>query len=175
MLITFEHAHAISSTVTKHMDAHASRTPAGTHRRVLLLDIDDTALITTVSLKHLYRQYLTYKVYQHALANGIPVIFLTARRHSCFSYVWTLHQLYSLGYTRIRKLLLMPRSFRSVSTFKSHARKQIGKENILVNMGDQWGDFFCPVDARLLRSNAHVQLFVDPQVPHTLNIKLPSS
>lgn len=176
MLITLKHAHAIFAAVTKHMDTHMSYISDGFRKRILLLDIDDTALITTVSLKHLYRQYVTYKIYQHALASGVPVVFLTARRHSCFSYLWTLHQLHSLGYTRIQKLLLMPRSFKSVSAFKSHVRGRIGKQNILVNMGDQWGDFFCPVpvDEHLHRRNAHVHLFVDPKTSHTLNVKLPS-
>jgi predicted secreted acid phosphatase len=173
MLITVKHAHNIHAAVTQHIDKHASHT--NKRKRVLLLDIDDTALITTVSLKHLYRQHVTYKIYQHALRKGIPVVFLTARRHSCFSYLWTLHQLYSLGYTRIRKLLLMPRSFRSVSLFKSHVRERIGKPNILVNMGDQWGDFFCPVEDGLCHYTDQVHLFTDPSLPQTLNVKLPSA
>ena len=173
MLITMKHAHAIHDAVTRHMDKHTAKGDAS--KRVLLLDIDDTAMVTTVSMKHLYRQYVTYMIYQHAIRKGIPVVFLTARRQSCFSYLWTLHQLYSLGYTQVRKLILMPRTFRSVSTFKSYARDRIGATNILVNMGDQWGDFFCPVHDHLHRKDDQVCMFVDPAYQHTLNVKLPSA
>jgi hypothetical protein len=173
MLLTHEHESIIYRKVLAHINKHTPDPKRTRPNQVVLLDIDDTSLITTVSLEHLYRQYVTYRIYRYAVERGVPVIFLTARRSSCFSYLWTLHQLYALGYTTMRKLVLMPRACKSVAAFKASVREKIGTDNILVNMGDQWGDFFHPITSGVKKENG-IFMFVDPNHTRTMNVKLPS-
>ena len=163
----------IYNTVHNHIDKHVSTPSKGGNKPIMLLDIDDTSLITTVSTSHLYRQGVTYRLYRHALDRGMSVVFLTARRDSCYSYLWTLHQLYALGYTNVCKLILMPRAYKSASAFKAHIRNKLGRTNIIVNMGDQWGDLFYPVHKHLCPRN-DVFIFTKMPQTQTINVKLPS-
>ena len=156
-----------------HIQHHVS---AGGGAKAMVLDIDDTALHTSMSMNVLHRNPHVYALYQHAVRRGVAVVFVTARRFSHCAYMWAVYQLSVTGYTTFDTLVMMPTSDRAhdreaVARFKRRARCRVNGE-ILVNIGDQWSD----LTGHPLTSAHHDR----PGVPmtlmqgSTLHVKLPS-
>jgi hypothetical protein len=164
-------------TVCRHLQKHASVVD----RPCIVMDIDETALLSN---KHrVLRNEPLYFIYRWARQRGIKVFFVTARRQSFASHLWTMQQLALLGYDHYDGLWLMPRVFvkeRTAARYKGLVRAQLQRQGhtLLLNVGDQWSDLMvlrvpgsspteCPDPQR------HYGI-VSPTHPETLLVKLPN-
>lgn len=113
-------------------------------KRAIIFDIDDTILVSRNCQVH--RNEKVYSIYRYALEHDFHVFFITARRLNLTTKLWTLHQLYMLGYEKYHGLFLMPRDklrFHTAAQFKASVRARIRKTHqIMLNVGDQWSDLF---------------------------------
>ena len=147
----------------------------------VVMDIDDTVLVSRKNRIH--RSDPLFYIYKYALSQGVKVFFVTARRASFPTQLWTRQQLALLGYDEYHGLTLMPRSFvaqRTASRYKWLARAQLARSGhtVLLNIGDQWSDLLVlPVPGSAPRECAsphqHYGLVSDRD-PATLMVKLPN-
>jgi len=148
----------IESDATRYIDA---RVAAGVRKPAVVLDIDDTALLTLgYELEHdfaydpaSWNAYAaehgfpaigpTLALAKHAQAQGVAVFFVTGRRVSETDL--TIKNLRDAGYTYVQ-LYLRPLQAQdhaaSVVPFKSGERAEIEKAGytVLETIGDQWSD-----------------------------------
>lgn len=141
--ILWSSAESDSQQVVKRACAHLQAAPAS-GKRAIIFDIDDTLLLSRNCRVH--RNEKVYAIYRYALAHGFRVFFITARRLNLTTTLWTLQQLFVLGYAQYHGLYLMPRDkqrFRTAALFKASTRARIRRTHqIVLNVGDQWSDLF---------------------------------
>ena len=151
----------IEADATSYID---KRVAAGAKKTALVLDIDDTALLTlpfeekygfgyTPDLWNAYAADpgfpaipQTLALAKHAQAKGVAVFFITGRRSADPDLTpLTAKNLAAAGYTYVHLYLRPSRAIdheSSVVPFKSGTRAAIERDGytILANMGDQWSD-----------------------------------
>ena len=147
----------------------------------IVMDIDDTALICRTT--RIIRNEPLYIIYKYALKHDIKVFFVTARRASFPTQLWTMQQLALLGYDQYHGITLMPRRFvvqRTASRYKWQVRSELVRRGhtVLINVGDQWSDLLVlPVPGSTPRECAsphqHYGLVAESH-PATLMVKLPN-
>ena len=147
----------------------------------IVLDIDDTVLLCRTT--RIVRNEPLFLIYKYALSRGVKVFFVTARRASFPTRLWTMQQLALLGYGEYHGLNLMPRAFvaqGTASRYKWLARSELVRRGhtVLLNVGDQWSDLLVlPVPGRAPRECASPHQhygIVSEGEPATLLVKLPN-